>query len=85
LLVYPNPFVDNVAVRLDIPQNVGRFTLAIVDAAGRIVQKQEFKDVPAGAWTKVLNLSTLNKGIYFVRVYGLSGQTQTFRLVKVQK
>jgi len=71
---------------LDIPQNVGRFTLAIVDAAGRIVQKQEFKDVPAGTWTKVLNLGVLNKGIYFVRVYGLPGvQTKTFRLVKVQK
>ncbi|WP_431214313.1 fibronectin type III domain-containing protein [Puia sp. P3] len=86
LLVYPNPFVDNVAVRLDIPQNVGRFTLAIVDAAGRIVQKQEFKDVPAGAWTKVLNLGALSKGIYFVRVYGLPGnQAKAFRLVKVQK
>jgi len=86
VLAYPNPFVDYVTVRLDIPQNVGRFTLAIVDAAGRIVQKQEFKDVPAGTWQKDLRLGALNKGIYFIRVYGLPGsQVKTFRLVKVQK
>ncbi|MBS1606368.1 MAG: fibronectin type III domain-containing protein [Bacteroidetes bacterium] len=86
LAAYPNPFVDNVVVKFDIPQNVGRFTLAIVDAAGRIARKQEFKDVPAGAWQQTLNLSGLGKGIYFIRVYGLPGnQVKTFRLVKVQK
>jgi hypothetical protein len=82
---YPNPFVDNVTVNFDFQQNVGKFTLVVVDVAGRILQKQEFNNIPAGTWYHELNLSNLNKGVYFIQAYGLPGdKPESFRVVKVK-
>jgi hypothetical protein len=82
---YPNPFVDNVNVQLDLSEGVGKFTLVVVDVAGRVLQKQEFSNVPAGFWQYQLNLGSLNKGVYFIQVYGLPGnKPESFRLVKVK-
>jgi len=81
---YPNPFVDNVVVSLSLAQAADKFTLVVVDAAGRIMQKQEFSGVPAGMWQQTLNFSRLTKGIYFIQVYGLpDGKTRSFQMVKV--
>jgi predicted esterase len=84
---YPNPFVDNVTVKFDLQQNVSKFTLVIADVSGRIVQKQEFSDVPAGPWVQTLNLSSLGTGTYYVKVLGLpAGQAvETFKVVKVKR
>jgi PA14 domain/Secretion system C-terminal sorting domain/Fibronectin type III domain len=84
---YPNPFVDNVTVKFDLTQNVSKFTLVIADASGRIVQKQEFSDVPAGPWVQTLNTSSLGTGTYYVKVLGLpAGQAvETFKVVKVKR
>ncbi len=85
LAAYPNPFVDNVTVKFDFQQNVAKFTLAITDASGKIVQKQEFSNVPAGNWQKILNLSNLTQGVYFIQLYGLSDEkVKSFKLVKVR-
>ena len=81
---YPNPFVDNVVVSLNLAQAADKFTLVVVDAAGRIMQRQEFSGVPAGTWQQTLNFSRLTKGIYFIQVYGLpDGKTRSFQMVKV--
>ena len=85
LVAYPNPFVDNVTVKYTFKQNVGKFTLAITDDAGRIVQKQEFNNVLAGAWQQTLNLGNLTRGAYFIQLVGLSGdKAQPIKLVKVK-
>jgi hypothetical protein len=85
LVAYPNPFVDNVTVKVTFKQNVGKFTVAITDDAGRIVQKQEFNNVLAGAWQQTLNLDNLTRGVYFIQLVGLSGdKAQPIKLVKVK-
>jgi hypothetical protein len=85
LRAFPNPFVDNVTVNFDFQQNVAKFTLVVVDVAGRILQKQEFNSIPAGFWQHNLNLGNLNKGVYFIQGYGLPGdKPASFRLVKVK-
>jgi len=85
-VAYPNPFVDNVVVSLDLAQAADKFTLVVADAEGRIMQKQEFSGVPAGMWQQTLNFSGLSKGIYFIQVYGLpDGKTRSFRMVKVNR
>ncbi len=82
---YPNPFVGNVTVSYDFPQNVGKFTLMIVDGAGRIVRKEEFTNVAAGRWQQTMNLSGLPRGMYFVQVLGAKGEeAKSFKMVKVQ-
>ena len=70
--VYPNPFTDNVTVQFELAQPVGKFTLVVVDVSGRIAEKLEFSNAPAGVWQQVLNLGRLPKGMYFVHVFGLA-------------
>jgi hypothetical protein len=84
LAAYPNPFVDNVTVKFDFQQNVGKFTLVITDAAGKVMQKHEFSNVPAGTWQKTLNLSNLTRGVYFIQIYGLDEKVKSFKLVKMK-
>ncbi|WP_431214311.1 fibronectin type III domain-containing protein [Puia sp. P3] len=86
IAAYPNPFIDNVVVTLDLAQGADKFTLVVVDGGGRIMQKQEFSGVPAGTWQQTLNFSRLTKGVYFVQVYGLpGGKTRTVQMVKVNR
>ncbi len=83
--VYPNPFTDNVTVQFERAQPVGKFTLVMVDVSGRIAEKLEFSNAPAGPWQQVLNLGRLPKGMYVVHVFGLAaGEKQSFRRVKVK-
>jgi len=83
--VYPNPFTDNVTVQFELAQPAGKFTLVVVDVSGRIAEKLEFSNAPAGVWQQVLNLGRLPKGMYFVHVFGLATEEkQSFRIVKVR-
>ena len=83
--VYPNPFTDNVTVQFELAQPVGKFTLVVADVSGRIAEKVEFSNAPAGVWSQVVNLSRLPKGMYFIHVFGLAAaDKQSFRIVKVR-
>ncbi|HTI09475.1 MAG TPA: PA14 domain-containing protein [Puia sp.] len=85
LVAYPNPFVDNVTVKMAFKHNVGKFTLAITDDAGRIVQKQEFNNGYAGQWQQTLNLGNLTRGVYFIQLVGLPEEkAQPVKLVKMK-
>ncbi|MBS1606367.1 MAG: T9SS type A sorting domain-containing protein, partial [Bacteroidetes bacterium] len=86
LVAYPNPFVDNIVVSLGLSKAADKFTLILVDVAGRIMQKREFSGVPTGTWQQTLNLSRLTKGVYLIRVLGLpDGMARSFRIVKVNR
>jgi predicted esterase len=86
IAAYPNPFTDNVIVSMNLAQAADKFTLVVVDGGGRIIQKQEFSGVPAGAWQQTLNFSRLTKGIYFIQLYGLpDGKRRSFQMVKVNR
>jgi large repetitive protein len=82
---YPNPFVDNVTVSMDFKQDVSKFTVVLVDVAGRIVQRNEFDHAPAGRWQQTINLSNLPRGSYFMQVMGVFGESvKSFKLVKIK-
>ncbi len=85
LLTYPNPFHDNVTVKLDLPKSVNKVRLVIADANGRVLRQQEFGNLPAGTWLQSVNLGNLPRGIYFINVYGVPGGTvKPARLMKLK-
>ncbi|HEX9514000.1 MAG TPA: fibronectin type III domain-containing protein [Puia sp.] len=85
LLAYPNPFHDNVTMKLDLPQGVSKIRLIIADASGKVIRQQEFDNLPAGTWLQTFNLGNLTRGVYFIQVYGLPGKkVKPFRLMKLK-
>jgi len=64
LSMYPNPAVSDVNITIDTEAR-GRTTLTLFDVSGRPVMTEIFtKD--ADRFTKMINVSRLNKGVYSV-------------------
>ncbi len=68
--VYPNPFRD--VLRISDVKDVK--SISISDASGRIVNSPKV--------SQELNLSSLNKGVYFVTVSYENGTSKTFKAIK---
>ena len=62
---YPNPFADNIII--NITGDAGNYSLMLVDVSGKILwTKSGIKS--AGAFQQSVNTSTLQRGVYFVKV-----------------
>ena len=82
---YPNPFVDDIVLKLNLKQDVGNLSVILTDMTGRPVRLQSFSNLKKGIWQQKLGLNgkTLSSGIYFVRVAGIPGEKD--RVIKVMK
>lgn len=78
--VYPNPATDqiNLNLNLNIPSDI---TISICDLQGRTLESLNENDLSAGAHQFGFNISTLNDGIYFIRIVG-GNYALTTRFVK---
>ena len=76
---YPNPFANY--IEINITGGVaGEYKLMLVDASGRVVwTKSGIKN--AGAFQQSVNTSTLERGIYFLKVI----QNNTNSVIKLVK
>jgi pimeloyl-ACP methyl ester carboxylesterase len=84
LKVYPNPFTGNVVVKFDFKENVGKFTLVVMDVSGRMVKKFEYANLQSGYWQQTVDLSSLPHGLYFMQVMGIPNEKyQPFKLIKI--
>lgn len=77
LSVYPNPTADYTRIELDL-KATERLTIELMDINGRVV-KTESRTFDAGTQNYELDLSSLPKGNYVIRVSG----EQTLRTAKV--
>lgn len=66
LNLYPNPANNQLTVNMNA-ENAGDETVSIYDAAGRVLQSQSMILVK-GINKKVLDISLLSKGIYFIKL-----------------
>jgi flagellar hook assembly protein FlgD len=81
---YPNPFVDEVTLRFEIPQMKERIVLTLIDQNGRIVFSRELRNVPQGVSQFPLGIkgNTLAPGMYFLRAEGIDMNKQILKLMK---
>jgi hypothetical protein len=82
---YPNPFRDDVTLKLDIKENTAKFSVVVSDLSGKIIHRLEVANTAKGTRLQKLGLNgrSLPQGIYLVRVVGLPGQAPApLKLVK---
>jgi hypothetical protein len=87
LNVYPNPFRDDLMVKMSLANNVSKLVIKVTDASGRTVLTREFSNVQKGSWLQSvgLNQQQMPAGVYFIQVQGLSGETMApMRILKVK-
>ena len=75
---YPNPFVSQVTITLDSVS--GPYEIQIIDLNGRIVSKRSGSK-NQGFYAQSINTSSLQKGIYFIRV-NQNGESSTLKVEK---
>ena len=85
IAAYPNPFVDDILLKLNLKQDVSKLSVILTDLTGQPVRLQSFSNLKKGLWQQKLGLNgnTLSSGVYFVRVSGIPGEKD--RVIKVVK
>ncbi|MCO6500821.1 MAG: choice-of-anchor B family protein [Vicingus serpentipes] len=76
VLVYPNPFNNELNIRLN--KNYGTVTVKLFEITGQLLEERNFKNSLAIQIT-----NNYKKGIYFMNVYGDGELIKTEKLIKI--
>lgn len=82
LTVFPNPFVEQLMVELDLPESQSQASLEIINSVGQILQKQNVGTLLPGVQTITLDTKYLPAGLYFVRYQNERGEIFVKKIVK---
>ncbi len=66
LSLYPNPALSFVNLNMNVPES-GKAIVSIYDVSGKLVKAEQFNKDPQ-LITRNINVSSLNKGVYMVRL-----------------
>jgi len=78
--VYPNPVVNNANISFNLP-NAGAAAITVYNLVGARVMNVNLGTLPAGEQRQVLDMSSLEAGVYMVAVEA-AGETHTLRITK---
>jgi uncharacterized delta-60 repeat protein len=82
LEIFPNPAVDN-SVRMQLPDGLkGHISLQIVDATGRLMKTASYESQGGSSIATTLDVSSLQKGVYFISIKTTNNGTITKRFIK---
>jgi large repetitive protein len=87
LNVYPNPFRDELMVKLNLVNNVSKLVIKVTDVSGRTVLTRAYTNVSKGNWLQPVGLNDkkIAPGIYFIQIQGLSDENLTpLRVLKTK-
>ena len=73
--IYPNPAQDFIAIQSDMQDN--NLTVSLIDELGKVIQTNE---IPQGSTLCIMDLTTVNNGIYFVKVASVK-DNKTFKVI----
>jgi hypothetical protein len=77
LKIYPNPIIDDEFLTIDL-SNPGVYRIQLIDLMGK--GKYQLYDLHSGK--KKLDVSFLEKGLYFLKITDNSNNAQIFKLIK---
>lgn len=80
ILIYPNPFRDEVKLTFDINNNV-KFSYFISDLYGKLISEKTTDSLSSGTHTEIIKLPSLSAGTYFVRI-NLGNETKYAKIIK---
>ena len=67
LRIYPNPATEKVNVSYNLNSN-SDVNISIYNLAGKLVYSESLKSVNSGKHNTIINVNSLNKGTYLVRL-----------------
>lgn len=79
IAIYPNPFSSDISISVQ-RENLHQATFTISNMMGQVIYSREETSL-ANSYTKVLDLSYLPNGVYFIAVT-INGETTAKRVVK---
>lgn len=79
LHIYPNPFNDDLLLEF-VNEIRGKVTIELIDASGRLLRQLQLTK-QATIFSYKLDMSALQKGIYFIRI-GMEGRNEVVRGIK---
>jgi hypothetical protein len=65
--IYPNPFTDNLHIGFSLSEKAA-VSLSIYNSVGALVAETDYGILQPGNFDKILHLTGLNEGIYFIKV-----------------
>ena len=80
LHVYPNPVDVSNQIIIETPQQSIK-TITIYDLTGRLVLEQKFTE---NVWTKTMDVSSLNAGIFYIKVATNNGNMLNSTFIKLK-
>ncbi|HEY6900356.1 MAG TPA: T9SS type A sorting domain-containing protein, partial [Puia sp.] len=79
---YPNPFHDNLTLSVPAVNN-DKVMVSVYDINGKMMIAKQYSNLVNGSnYLKLDEVTSLNSGVYIVRVAYASGKTTTFKLMK---
>ena len=78
--VYPNPVDVSNQIIIETPQQSIK-TITIYDLTGRLVLEQKFTE---NVWTKTMDVSSLNAGMFYVKVATINGNMLNSTFIKLK-
>ena len=84
LAAYPNPFADELTVKLNLQKPAEKLSVQLIDVTGKIIQTKELRNVPIGISQYNFNTSNrgLKSGVYILRIVGLPGKNESLKLIR---
>ncbi|MBO9730970.1 MAG: fibronectin type III domain-containing protein [Chitinophaga sp.] len=82
--VYPNPFVDNVSVDINLPKTAATMLIEISDINGKVLYREMRKNIPAGRnliRVDAQRFATIT-GMYILKLTSSTGETKSVKLMK---
>ncbi len=70
--IYPNPAHNNLNIQLSLDSKETTFNINLVSVTGQIIYTEEIKNV-SGDFTKQIDVSGFNKGVYFLQLRNNKG------------
>ena len=81
--VYPNPFSDMMNIDFNNPVASNKVTAEVYDITGRLIMRQHYNDVPAGANTlRLTNVRAGINGVYIVALRINGKIVQTMKMLR---
>ena len=81
LRVFPNPVESNLIIKFNLKEKKN-LQISIYTLEGINILDLKFSDYSEGEITETLNLSKLNKGIYFIVVKSDRGEVTMQKIIK---
>ncbi|MGN6533114.1 MAG: T9SS type A sorting domain-containing protein, partial [Ginsengibacter sp.] len=81
---YPNPFIDDINLKVNFTKNISKFSVSVTDMAGKTIHTNQFSNIPAGLWQNKIGLKgrSLKSGIYLIHIVVPGEKPRTIKVIK---